>query len=564
MATFRTSAAGGASSGSSNRTATLVPAVGDLWIVYAYVAANTNDTPTCSDNNGGTYTLIDVANCVTAAINYRLSVFVRDQLHTNTTSTVVTVATGSNTSGVVHILAYTGITWTGASAVRSKGLQSNQAAGTAAPALNQAALTGNPTIVAQGSADTTTTPPTNWTEAQDTSQINDAVALETAYRDSGFTGTTITFGAASSTTFCSHALELDSSQATAPLTQPASDNLNAWADALTISLLPPIVVSDNLNAWADALAKTLGTGELTLSVSDSVNNWLDEFRGSKRSRWLDAEAHNLAVGETPLTLSLSDSFTLTDNLALGYGLLLTDDAANWNDSLQLGYGLLLTDNAANWNDALQLGYGLLLADSDTTWGDAFNKFLTTNALELTLSDNMNLLTDGTPSVGVDYELVVTDDLNNWADAVTKTLGGGSGITLNLADNLNNWNDSLSGLLAHFLTVSDTITLSDSITVSLLGGPNLTLQVADSFTLTDALRSSLATSGAAVWQNLASVTLNAANLASVTFILQQTGTGDVVFQDTDSVTFITNDTDTAGIIYEDVDTAGIIYQDTDTA
>lgn len=211
-ATYRTSAAGGSSTGTSNRTVAITPAVGDLLVVYCFVAANTNDAPTCSDNNGsGTYDLVDVMNASIGGINYRLSVFIRTALMANTTSTTITVATGSNTSGAVHAIAVSGMSRTGANAVRSKGSQNNQAAGTAAPALNQSALTGNMTIVAIGSADTTTTAPTNWTERQDTNFSNDTVALETATRDSGFTGTTITFGAAQSTVFCSHALELDNS-----------------------------------------------------------------------------------------------------------------------------------------------------------------------------------------------------------------------------------------------------------------------------------------------------------------------------------------------------------------
>jgi hypothetical protein len=186
--------------------------VGDLVVVYCCVAANTNDTPTCSDNNGsGTYDLIDVMNFTISSVNYRMSVFIRTALMVNTTSTVITVATGSNSSGTIHVIPITGISRTGANAVRSKGSQNNQAAATAAPALNQSALTGNGTLVVQGSADTTTTAPTNWTEVLDTSQSNDTVALESASRASGFTGTTITFGAASSTVFCSHAMELDGS-----------------------------------------------------------------------------------------------------------------------------------------------------------------------------------------------------------------------------------------------------------------------------------------------------------------------------------------------------------------
>lgn len=220
MATYNTTAnasgSGGATSGTGNRTATVTtPVVGDLWIVVCFVSTNTNDAPTCSDDQGGTYALIGTpANQVLpTSENCRLSIFVRNALITVASSTVVTVATGSNTSGAIHVLPFTGMSRVGIAAIRSSGLQNNQAAATAVPVLNQSALTGNPTIAVQGSADTTTTAPTNWTERFDTNFATPQIALESATRDSGFTGTTITFGAASSTAFCSYAVELDTSAA---------------------------------------------------------------------------------------------------------------------------------------------------------------------------------------------------------------------------------------------------------------------------------------------------------------------------------------------------------------
>jgi hypothetical protein len=137
-ATFRTSAAGGSSTGTSDRTVTITPVIGDLFVVYCFVAANSNSTPTCSDNNGsGTYDRIDVCNVTIAAIEYRLSVFIRTAKMVNTTSTVITVATGSNTSGEVQVLAFAGMTWTGASAVRSHGTSNNQAIAAPTATLNQ-------------------------------------------------------------------------------------------------------------------------------------------------------------------------------------------------------------------------------------------------------------------------------------------------------------------------------------------------------------------------------------------------------------------------------------------
>src|SRR5689334_7180773 len=101
-------ASGGSSSGTGNRTATFTPAVGDLVVVYCCVAANANDTPTCSDDNSGTYDLIDPLNFAIATVNYRMSVFIRTALMANTTATTITVATGSNTSGTIHVVPCTG------------------------------------------------------------------------------------------------------------------------------------------------------------------------------------------------------------------------------------------------------------------------------------------------------------------------------------------------------------------------------------------------------------------------------------------------------------------------
>lgn len=68
---------------------------------------------------------------------------------------------------------------------------------------------------------------------------------------------------------------------------------------------------------------------------------------------------------------------------------------------------------------------------------------------------------------------------------------------------------------------------------------------------------------AVWQNLGTVTINAANLATVTLLTENLSDGDVMFESDADVVLITEDTDVAVIIYEDVDTVDIKYEDTDT-
>jgi len=197
-AAYRAGFVGGSTSGTSNRTVVVTPVANDLVVVFCMVAANSNTTPTCSDGNtGGTYTRIAALSATIATISYVLSVFVRDALIPNTTSTTITVATGSNTSGAVHAFAVSGMTKLGAAAVRSSGSQSNAAAATPAPALSQSCLTNNPTFgcVGNGANPATMTAPTSWTEVasplMDTGFASDAVGLESVYRNSGFTGTTV-------------------------------------------------------------------------------------------------------------------------------------------------------------------------------------------------------------------------------------------------------------------------------------------------------------------------------------------------------------------------------------
>lgn len=254
MAAHRASAAGGGTSGTGDRTCTITPAVGDLFLVFVAVKANTNNTPTCSDNNGGSYDLITGASLPFESSLSRFAAFVRTSLLANTTSTVVTPATGSNASGEVVVEAISGMTRTGLSAIRSSGTQSNQTAGgTPAPALNQAALTGNVTVGSVGNASNPAnlTTPTNWTERQDVGQTNTPVGVHVVTRNSGFTGTTVTWGSTSAGDFASIILELDGSHL--PLT----------ADVLSLTLAG-VAVGFLFSLPADVLALSLAGQDVNL------------------------------------------------------------------------------------------------------------------------------------------------------------------------------------------------------------------------------------------------------------------------------------------------------------
>ena len=207
QATFRAAFTGGDTSGTGDRAITFTPAVGDLLFLYISLSGNTQVAPTCSDTGGGTWTLVHQALWSLSLNNF--AVFVRDQLVTSATEIIATVDTDTNDAGAIGVIAIAGMLVAGAAAIRSSGVQANQLITTTpAPVLNQNALTGDLTIAAVASGDTTTTPPGSWTERIETSQATPTTALEVCTRNSNFTGTTITFGATCGSVYASSAIEL--------------------------------------------------------------------------------------------------------------------------------------------------------------------------------------------------------------------------------------------------------------------------------------------------------------------------------------------------------------------
>jgi hypothetical protein len=100
----------------------------------------------------------------------------------------------------------------GPSAVRQTAVEQNQGAATPGPAFTTAALTENLTLgyVFNASNPAAVTEPTGWTERRDNGYNSPTTGFETVSRNSGFTGTTVTWGSGSATAFCSIIVELDS------------------------------------------------------------------------------------------------------------------------------------------------------------------------------------------------------------------------------------------------------------------------------------------------------------------------------------------------------------------
>jgi hypothetical protein len=213
-----------------NKSAAAATVLNDLIIVLC-AATGTNgtnaDTTAVSDNNAdglGTYTKVTGGDSGSASP--RTEVFIRNNLVGSATSTTVSATQANSNGGGFNALRVTGMTNVGTAAIRQIAFAAFGAGATPSVTLTSAALTGNSLcgMVVNGNtgaAGTTATEPTGWTEIQDLVYSTPSTGLETARLDSGFTGTTVSWGATSATAGIALVVEFDTSSAT-PQTVTAS------------------------------------------------------------------------------------------------------------------------------------------------------------------------------------------------------------------------------------------------------------------------------------------------------------------------------------------------------
>lgn len=261
---YRTSAVGGNTTTGTSPTATITPVVGDLFLVFCQAVGNTNATPTCSDNNSGSYTLLFAEGSNTNG-NY-LSCFVRTALLPNTTSTVVTVATGAHTAAEVCVVAVSGAPVAGAPAILQKAVQANQSASTTpAPSFANNVTFGSIVLSAVGNATnpggvsvTANTQLWSWTREQNTGQTGCGLCVEASSQGIyGGGSTPVTWGSTSASVFASCALEIGAGAANAGVNV---SKLNSYG-----VLAPPIGV---------ATSKLLSYGVLAPPIGVAVSKWV--------------------------------------------------------------------------------------------------------------------------------------------------------------------------------------------------------------------------------------------------------------------------------------------------
>lgn len=183
-------------------------------LVVSVVAGGTSDPGevTAAANGVSTFTRVDSVG-FNGSIN-ETYLFIADQLTTGTSAMTVTFdCTGDVGSGaIVMVCGVVGMSKTGATAIRQFAVVENGTGGTT-PAFTfaSACLTGNVTIYAIGEISTAgLNNPTNWTEGAQSSFSSPTIGGAYGYRESGFTGTTVTWPA-SETAHGGIIVELDTS-----------------------------------------------------------------------------------------------------------------------------------------------------------------------------------------------------------------------------------------------------------------------------------------------------------------------------------------------------------------
>jgi len=198
---------------SPNTSDAFTPAASDLLVVFVVGGGLFNDaTVDLTSSTALTFTQITHATFNDSTDD--IYAFVANALVTDTSSQTVTVAHAphASTGTIIAVCAFAGMTRFGLSAIKQSKIVNNRlAVDTPVIIFDAACLTGNPTIcmVGNGNNPAALTAPTSWTEQGDVGFATPTTGGEYVTRNSGFTGTTVTWGSASSTRWGALGLELD-------------------------------------------------------------------------------------------------------------------------------------------------------------------------------------------------------------------------------------------------------------------------------------------------------------------------------------------------------------------
>lgn len=148
-----------------------------------------------------------------AAFGDRIEAFISNGFATAVSQTLnYSTSADAGSGAVISVAEVTGMLRSGINALRQ--IKAGTGSGSVAPEFifDAACLTGNPLlglVCNDVSNPLNVTPPSGWTEMLDTGYNTPTSGVETAKRDSGFTGTTITWGSTVANDYSGFVMELD-------------------------------------------------------------------------------------------------------------------------------------------------------------------------------------------------------------------------------------------------------------------------------------------------------------------------------------------------------------------
>jgi hypothetical protein len=206
-----------------NHTVTATPAVGDLIVVISGQSGwASGEVTTITDNNSdglGTYTRLGDATTPLSqggGTGGALWISVRNSLIGSASSTVFTATqTGTSTGGGLTVLRFSGMARVGSQAIKQSIGESSATENPPTITFGATTLTGNPVILACMGEDNplAITPPTGFTEADDTGWATPTAGIEVCWDDSGNTATLFSWSGGATTDHNEVGLELDTSAA---------------------------------------------------------------------------------------------------------------------------------------------------------------------------------------------------------------------------------------------------------------------------------------------------------------------------------------------------------------
>ena len=467
-----------------NTSGAFTPAVGDLLVVFVTATGTLQATATLTSSVGG-FTFTQVTNQQRGTPSHSSYMFVSDALVSSATSQTVTFDTASDgaTGTVIQVAAIAGVTRVGLDAIRQFKSTTNIASVTPAVTFDAACLTGNPTLCHVANTDNPAgmTEPTGWTEASDLGHATPDNGGEYAFRNSGFTGTTITWGSDSASAWGAIIAEVDTSSAGPTVTDVDTDEsitgtqtnvviTGAGFEAARGTGTVALVDQDdtltqevsNYDSWADTSIQV----DVTIGTSTGVRYGAGKVRVTNNSA---------ASGELAVTITAPSGKNYVDltTLADPADRLTTDPDMEAGDQLEwsnvVGTGMTIADvtvypdGSFSFTDGVE-SFDFRVHDVTTGWGAIAT--VTTEGLVPTITTTT--LQNGTDGVVYSVAIVVTGDA-----PITFSLLSGSlpnGLALSTAGEIDGI-PTLSGVYSFTVRATNSFGTDDqalSITVAEAG------------------------------------------------------------------------------------------------